>query len=70
MTKAYIVWTNDAKVEGVVFKDKRDALWTSTGDPNYLGFGYPTLGHDLREMQFDDIDTDDVLPMDEVTLDD
>ena len=69
MTKAYIVWTNEAKVEGLVFKDKDDALWTSTGDDKYLtGIGYPSMGHDLRECQFGYINTDDILPMEEVAL--
>lgn len=68
MTKVYIVWTNDAKVEGVVFRDKGDAMWTSTGNPNYLGHCYPSLGYDLREMEFGNINTNDLLPMDEVTL--
>lgn len=71
MTKAYIVWSNERKLEGVVFKDKDDALWTSTGKRKYCPTGfYPSLGHDLREDNFDDIDTDDVLPMSEVTIND
>lgn len=67
--KAWIVWVNDAKQEGVVFTDYMDAMWTATGQKKYRnGIFMPTIGCNFRETFMDDANSKGHFKIEEVEL--
>ena len=67
MSKFYVVF-NEAKNEGVIFKDKKDAIFASKGEISPGMFGVSSIADCFRECYADE-DTGDIeLPMYDVSI--